>query len=263
MARVTLAVQGKLGDMSLDSFLRVLKESHAILAELDRAVSQQRNGTLRWVVSGLSTGSVVVEAESRVIRGETDFGPQVTERFVDGIHTIQTEAITPALFSLDSLTAMRRIVRILGTDGVSGLAVDAPESDKSVELSATANENIQALVGVHHKSLGSVEGRLELISIHAKERRFNVYHAITQKAVRCNLSKGMEEEVVRSLGRRVVVSGEVSYNVRREPVRVAVDHMRMLKAENDLPSIQNMLGLASDITGELTTEEYIRELRDG
>ena len=46
MALVTLTVQGQLRDISLDAFLLVLRESHAILKELDRAASQQRNGTL-------------------------------------------------------------------------------------------------------------------------------------------------------------------------------------------------------------------------
>ena len=263
MALVTLTVQGQLRDISLDAFLLVLRESHAILKELDRAASQQRNGTLTWGISGLKAGSAVVEAQSRVIRGEEDFGPQVARSFVDGIHTIQTEAITPALFSLDSLTSIRRIVRSLGTEGVSALKVDAPELDRSVQLSSEATSNVEALIGIRHKRIGSVEGKLELISIHGTGRRFNVYHAITRRAVRCNLTKEMENEVIRNLGRRVIVSGIVSYNTRGEPVGVNVDRMRVLKEEKDLPRIGDIIGMAPDITGQLATEEYIREMRDG
>ena len=98
MARVTLTVQGELPEISLDSFLLILRESHYILQELDRAVSQRRDGTLKWMVSGLKPGSAVVETESRVIRGQEDFGSQVARRFTEGIHTIQTEGVTPALF---------------------------------------------------------------------------------------------------------------------------------------------------------------------
>jgi hypothetical protein len=107
-----------------------------------------------------------------------------------------------------------------------------------------------------------VEGRLELVSIHVGARRFNVYHAITQKAIRCNLPTEIEDDVVRNLGRRVIVSGTVSYNERGEPISVDVHHFRPLKEENDLPSVADMLGMAPDITGNLTTEEYIRQLRD-
>lgn len=263
MARVTLTVRGELREISLESFVLILRESHSILQELDKAISEQRNGTLKWVISGLQSGSAVIEAESRVTRGDEDFGPEVVQHFIDGIHVIQIQGVTPARFSLDSMFSMRKIVRTLGTNGVSTLDVAVPELDKSVELSSEAETNVQALVGVHHKSIGSVEGRLELISIHQRSRRFNVYHSITRKAVRCNLPKEIENEVVGSLGRRVIVSGLVSYNIRGEPLSVNVDNLRVLKEENYLPSIDDMLGMAPDITGGLTTEDYIRRLRDG
>ena len=57
--------------------------------------------------------------------------------------------------------------------------------------------------------------------------------------------------------------GIVSYNVLGEPLSVSVDHLRVLKEEKGLPSIDDMLGMAPDITGDVTTEEYIRRLRDG
>ena len=260
MARVTLTVQGELPEISLDSLLLILRESHYILQELDRAVSQRRDGTLKWMVSGLKHGSVVVETESRVIRGQEDFGPQVARRFMEGIHTIQTEGVTPALFSPDSIASVNKIVRSLGTNGVSGLNLTG--ADRDAELTGSASNKIQALVGVRNKSIGSVEGRLELVSIHTRARRFNVYHAITNKAVRCNLPGDMEEQVIASLGKRVIVSGMVSYNLVGEPVKVEVYRLRVLKEERELPSIADMLGMAPDITGDLSTEEYIRRLRD-
>ena len=260
MARVTLTVQGKLPEISLDSLLLILRESHYILQELDRAVSQRRDGTLKWMVSGLKHGSVAVETESRVIRGQEDFGPQVARRFMEGIHTIQTEGVTPALFSPDSIASVNKIVRSLGTNGVPGLNLTG--ADRDAELTGSASNKIQALVGVRNKSIGSVEGRLELVSIHTRARRFNVYHAIANKAVRCNLPGDMEEQVIASLGKRVIVSGMVSYNLVGEPVKVEADRLRVLKEERELPSIADMLGMAPDITGDLSTEEYIRQLRD-
>lgn len=265
MAHVTLTVQGELREISLDSFLLILRESLSILQGLDRAISQRRNGTLKWVLSGLQAGSAIVVAESRVVRGDEDFGPQVARHFVDGIYTIQTEGVTPALFSMNSMNSMRNIVRSLGTNGVSVLDIATPGLDKTVELSSEAEDKVEALVEVHHKSVGSVEGRVELISVHRGTRRFNVYHAITQKAVRCNLPEEMEDEVVYNLRqrRRVIVSGLISYNVRGEPLSIAVDHLRVLKEEKELPTIEDILGIAPDITGDLSTEDYIKGLRNG
>jgi hypothetical protein len=266
MARVTLKVQGIAGEISLESFLLALGESFSILRELDRAVSRQRHGTLKWVVSGLREGSAVVEAESRVIHGEEDFGLQVAERFVDGIRTLQDEGVTPPLFSQDCIRSLRKIARSFGTNGVSGLEITAPDLDQApepVKLSSETSTKLGSLIGVRRKSIGSVEGNLELISVHPRSRRFNVYHSVTQKAIKCNLSKEIEAQVIDSLGRRVIVSGVVSRNALGEPISVDVHRLRVLKDERDLPSIREMVGMALDMTGELTTEEYIRTLRDG
>ena len=114
---------------------------------------------------------------------------------------------------------------------------------------------------IHHKSIGAVEGKLELTSVSGGGRWFNVCHAITGNAVKCELSEDLEDEFASNLGRRVIVSGLVSYNTMGDPIRVAVDRIRAFEEEEALPSINDMIGLAPDMTGELTTEEYIRELR--
>ena len=114
---------------------------------------------------------------------------------------------------------------------------------------------------IHHKSIGAIEGRLELALVSGKVHWFNVCHAITGNTVKCELSEGLVDEFASNLGRRVIVSGLVSYNATGEPISIAVDRIRAFKEENTLPSIDDMIGLAPDITGELTTEEYIRELR--
>ena len=114
---------------------------------------------------------------------------------------------------------------------------------------------------IHHKSIGAVEGRLELASLPGEGRWFNVCHAMTGNVVKCELSEGLVDEFASNLGRRVTVSGLVSCNATGEPISIAVDRIRAFEEENTLPSIDDMIGLAPDITGELTTEEYIRELR--
>ena len=266
MARVMLKVQGMSGEISLDTFLLTLGESLSILKELDRVVSREAKGTLKWVVSGLREGSAVVEAESRVVIGEEDFGFQVAERFVDGIRTVQDEGVTPPMFSQDCIRSLNKIVRSLGNNGASGLEITTPKltaAPDSVKLSSETGAKLRLLARVQRKSIGSAEGNLQLISIHPRSRRFNIYHAMTQKAIKCNLPKEIEAEVIDHLGRRVVVSGMVSRNELGEPVSVDVDHLRMLKEEHELPSVADIIGIAPDITGNLTTEEYVRSLRDG
>ena len=126
-----------------------------------------------------------------------------------------------------------------------------------------AETNLQTLKGVHRTSIGAVEGRLELVSIHRPYRRFNVYHSITDKAVKCTLPAELERMIIDSLGKRVAVTGNIAYNTLGEPLNVEVSKIRVLLEREALPSIDDVLGIAPDFTGDLSTEDYLRSLRVG
>ena len=263
MARLRLTVHGDVRSISVDSFVSTIRHSLGILEELDRALSHQRRGTLQWVVSSLGIGSTFVEVESRVFHGEEDFSDRVASQFTGGIRQIIAERVTPPYFSIDSMRHVRDMIRLIGRDGVQSVTIRGASSEDAVELTREAEEIVQSLVGVHHKSLGAVEGRLELISLHKRDRRFNIYHDVTNLAVRCNLPKDIERTVVKNLSRRVIVRGVVFYNVQGRPLSIKVESLRTLHGEKDLPSIVDILGIAPDMTSDLTTEQHVRKLRDG
>ncbi len=263
MTRLRLKIEGRPKQLTMDSFSDVIKQSRLILRELDRAVTREKRGTLEWVVSELGVSSLYIEAESRVVRGEEDFAEQIASKFVEGISKICQDVATPPLFSVDSVNGLLRIVRILKRSGDQFLNVSLPDLEKRALLMADSEPRLVALRGVSRKVLGAVEGRLELVSIHRPYRRFNVYHSITDKAIKCTLPEEMEQTVIQSLGKRVAVSGTVAYNTLGEPLNVEVSRIRPLSEREALPSIDDVLGIAPDFTGDLSTEDYLRSLRVG
>ena len=266
MARLHLTVKGELGNIAFDSLTLVLEKSDSILRRFDRAVSGKETGTMKWMVAGLKEGnSGTIELRSRVIRGETDFGVQVGSLYIEAIDYIETQGEAPPDYDLDMLRDLQAMTHAFGRNGVDGLSVSMPDYNKDAVLSWRSDETLQNLTGVHYKTIGSVEGRVELVSLHKGNRYFNVYHAVTDKAVRCSLPEEREEAVIEDLKRkrRVIVSGEVSYNVEGRLLNVSVDRYRTLPDEDELPALEDSLGLAPDLTGHQSTEEYIRSLRDG
>ena len=263
MARLRLKIEGRSMQVSMDSFVRVMQQTIRILRELDRAVSRQNRNTLEWIVSDVGMGSVYWETESRVVKGDEDFAQNIALSFIDGVAQITERAAMPPLFSVDSVDGLLRIAETLKQSNGQGMTISMPYSGKKAKLRTDSIESLRALKRVQRTSLGAVEGRLELVSIHHPYRRFNVYHSITNKAVKCSLPEELEHRVIDSLGKRVSVTGTVSYNATGEPLSVEVSKIRVLKERGDLPSIEDVLGLAPDFTGELSTEEYIRSLRGG
>lgn len=265
MARLTIHLQGDRRTISVGSFIGVLKESLDILRDLDAIVSQRPRGTLRWVIGSLREGSAVLEMESRVLRGDTDNSERIARSFTDGLNVVASEGVSPPLFTLDNLMSVLRITQAFHRDGIT--AVDVQQDDEhGARLDRDSQGKVQPLVGVHHRVIGSIEGRIELVSLHHPYRRFNIYHSRTGKAVRCTLPEAIEADVIEALRkrRRVIVSGEIAYNVRGEPLTVSISgSIRVLPSESELPSLEQMLGAIPDLTGDLTTEEHLRRLRGG
>lgn len=113
------------------------------------------------------------------------------------------------------------------------------------------------------RSVGSVEGRLAMISIQGRSR-FIVYHALTHKAVTCKFeAEKWLTKVKDALGRRVSVQGIVHFNAKREPVRVDVESLRILREKDELPTIAELSGSQPDLTGDSPTDEFIRSIRGG
>ncbi|MFC2009081.1 hypothetical protein ACFLUT_03405 [Chloroflexota bacterium] len=261
MAEIVFRMLGQEGTISVGSFVDVLQDSMRLVRELDSATSLKRTGALNWTISDLRTGSAVVSIKSRPKQADLDNSAQVVAAFVGGLSRLEREAVTPPYFSDSSLGLVQSIVRRLGSDGIAGLVVESPDTNELAEVGIDMGQLVSKLRGTRYAAQGSVEGTLETVSIH-RAPRFNVYHSITLRAVRCTLPEDLVAEAGGALGRRVVVSGLVHYNAVDEPVTVDVEAMRLLPPEDHLPSIEDFIGSDPGFTGDLSTGEYIRRMRD-
>ena len=166
----------------------------------------------------------------------------------------------------DLMAEMIKQAKRFGSELIYTDVTEVDFSKQPFTLTTESEHQIQQIVGVHHKGIGSIEGRIEIVSIRQGGRRFNLYHAISQRAIRCNLPEEIEADVFKAAEkrRRVVASGIISYNVKGEPLSLLVRRpIRFLKYEDELPTVENMLGVSEDITGDFSTEDYIRSIRDG
>ncbi|MEK7874010.1 MAG: hypothetical protein AAB502_09175, partial [Chloroflexota bacterium] len=82
MAKILLEVQGKMGEMSLDSVFDVLRHFVWALKDLDRHLSQKPFGSLKWVISDVKKGSLGLELKSvSKYPNEPDYGKRVSITF--------------------------------------------------------------------------------------------------------------------------------------------------------------------------------------
>lgn len=261
MANLRFELQGKPGDITLDAFVTAVANWQKILAEVDAALSGKSSGSVEWRVSNLSMGSLRVEAESFSKLENHDYGPEVVRASIQGLGILEHEPSIPPYLSESGLKHVRRLLGIIGTNGVTGIYMANHAADAT--LTKTSLDNMRRALRVRDRSIGSVEGRLDQISVHGKAPVCVVYLHRTHKAVRCQFTSTMLDEVKAALGRRVIAAGIVSYNERHEPVRVALQFLHHLPSSAELPSIETIAGSDPNFTGGLDSVEYVRRMRDG
>ena len=258
MTRLRLQIQGDIGTIPLPTFVNAVENWLEVLRDLDAAISRRAGGTLDWVVTDLGTGSLCLEAEARSRIEDVNCAPQVALAAVNGLDRLEREGTTPPYMSEQGLKKVQEFVRTIGRHGVVGIRVAYETSEAT--LSARASANVDQLLPTRYTSVGSIEKRLEMISVHRKPR-FVVYHDPTNKAVSCAFPEQWLEDVKNALGRRVNVAGVVHWNYKGEPTRIEGEDLRVLDSATALPSIAELAGSMPDLTGELTTDEYIRRIR--
>ena len=110
---------------------------------------------------------------------------------------------------------------------------------------------------------GFVRGALEYINIHGGQKVFRIYPQVGPNKVTCHFPDELKDMAISAVGRFVEVHGIMRYkSVSTFPHQIDVKKLEVLPNEDELPSIFDLRGIAPDLTGSLTSEEFVRSLRD-
>lgn len=265
MTRVRLKIDGEHGDVTLRSFVDILKRAQLILGDLDSAISEDPRGSLEWYITDLEVGSAIAVIEPRPKGKRTDdrVALMVGANFVQGLKTVEEGETIPPYFSDVDMGRVRAIAQRLGKPGAKVLEVAHLNGGQiAATMTQQSGLNVARLLEPATSGIGSVVGKLEVISVHGPPR-FNVYDSATKRAVRCRFDSERLDEVAAALGKRVSVTGIVHRNANGDPLRVERPELRLLPDDAELPTTRDLIGLVPDLTDGLSAEEHVRRLRNG
>ncbi|HUW65687.1 MAG TPA: hypothetical protein VMW83_13540 [Spirochaetia bacterium] len=251
-ARLSLHLEPESHYVGLDIFVSVLDNFQRLLHGLRIPSSSH---SVEWVITDLRVNSAHATIEPV---GDVQAGIAASMLVIKGLEAMEHLEI-PAFFSDESVEAVRKLSDIAKKykmrTYISGL-------DHQLELTdRTSSVADQFLDGSYWEDYGSVEGSLEMISVH-QGCQFNIYEYISGKRIQCHFKRDQFEVIKTSLGCRVLVVGLIRYNHRGEVLMAKADDVSVLAGDVELPSIDKMAGSVPDISGGLTTSEHIRRLRD-
>lgn len=263
MTTIQLRVHGLPGDISLWTLAVTAGSTRALLERIDAAISHEKTGSLDWHISDLRMGSIVVALKSEPRRTDINVGPQVAGAFVDAFAAVELRNEVPAFIDERGIVELKRLIGVIGRNGASGIDVEG--ADRKVEVTAQGQANLRTMLRPVYRSLGSVEGRIETISIHRRQR-FVVYQSRTHKAVTCYVPTDQPElmkAAADAIGRRANIAGTVHSNRAGEPLKVDVQDIRVLRDRAELPDPMKLGGSDPDFTGKQSSVEYVRSMRVG
>lgn len=262
VATLRIVHEGDLGSITASAFALFVGNMLKILRQYDVAISGERKGSLDWVITNIASGSAVLEIESRARIEEKSVGPEVARYFIDGWRQIEVGGQSPPYLSPAAMQQTRQILKLIGREGTTGFVVS--DLSEAVKITPKSTVHVDELLRVRHRSIGSVEGTIETVSVHRGER-FILYHARTRKAIQCITPKGRLPKLVSTelLGNRVIVFGILHSNALGEVLRIDVERVRQLLKRDAAPDYTTLGGSDPSLIGDLTTEDYIRDIRRG
>lgn len=263
-AKIAFTIEGPKGAISLSAIVAALQDQLKILADVDRGLSGKPTPATQWMVTEANLeNSFHFEAESRLLRQDVarDHETRVAKTYRNGLYVIEGEGHSPAYYSDFGLLAARNAFRLIGRPdtGITGYKVQAQDGEP-VRIGPRSSINIAQLLLPGKKAIGSVEGRLNVISLAAKRPKMTVYAAITRKGVSCTFENNLLNEVKDALGKNVVVGGTITYNRKGEPQRIMTESFRVLGG--NVPTADDVEQAFESLTGSMTTEEYLKLIRE-
>jgi hypothetical protein len=248
------------GHVRLDVFLQELRRLHGALSKVDASlVDGQRNS--HFAVVGLSHSSpATVELEPRVEPNRQDVRPLVVGRLIDAIESVELGVVSNDT-DYDLLADLRGLAAPVGS---TLKAATLNVGGRSFDLTPDFARRIDAQLAEYESCVGTIEGMLERINVHADANVFTIYPDIGPRLVTCHFGHDLVETAVAAVKRRVAVTGLMRYRkLAAFPYQIDVTEIEIYDPEDSLPGWGDLRGIAPDATGNASSEDFLARFRDG
>lgn len=133
---------------------------------------------------------------------------------------------------------------------------------RAVQIDETFEKNVRRMLDEEDFSFGSIAGKLEAVNIHGSTKRCWIYPSAGPQRICCDFLPGNSEAVREALGAMVRVTGYKYFRPPNPfPFRIKVRDFELL-AEADSVPLTKLGGIAPEATGQLSSVDFVRKIRD-
>jgi hypothetical protein len=247
------------GCVRADDLVKTVERVIRMLSRLDHQALTERGGAsfyLRIVdLSYASPARIVMEQV--LVDPRMDRREEVTRSFFAVMEAVRAEEKLPPM-DYTLLNALADLSAPVGRT-MRSLSISANGTRQSVdpEFRARLAEKLRP----EETSYGFIRGMLEYINIHGKKHVFKIYPGVSPKQLTCRFEPALLVEARQGIGRFVEVRGILHYKaVAQYPYAIDVQEMEVMPGAG-APDWIGARGMFPDLTGNMSTEEYIAAVR--
>lgn len=254
-----IRVESLAGPVPTEAFLRAANEISYVAAEVGRALRGGDTGLLTEAANGLAKGWSITDAlferpgdfvadrpmeelqhyAVALVLAPPEHLTLVPSRVRQGVRDIAAKCEErPEGFSDAALRALRRVAHNVGRKVRVTLSAGLGEGH-AVALDESLARHIDGWLNGQNAAIGSVEGKLELISIHDR-LRFTIYGREGLR-IECLFPEAMLAQVKGALGERVALRGRIRYRRDGKPATVEARVLKTMRPASQLPTVESVL----------------------
>ena len=246
---LTLALDG---EVSLGDYSKILNGFNTFINKLSQEVSS--GAKINWVITELSAGSAMATVQG--VYEDAQLIENVVVAYENIGEVLQGGGKFPYSRSIENLVF--DITKVI--DGkITGIRLETQNNDYYITSSVKMGVVAKRL----KYSIGSVKGMVETLSMR-NQLQFTLFDSIFDKAVRCYLEKGQEDNMRDVWGKRAIVYGRVARNPENGlPVNIRGITDIQIIPPVDPNSYKQARGVFHWKEGDKKAEDIIGGIRNG
>lgn len=244
----------------LGDFIAQLGAFGEALKQTDRIVSGKDTTTTYYTIDDLSYASPFkVVLGVYPIDPAEDYSEELVENFSMGMKEISHGRIPPN-YDYEILESYKEICKKIDK-GISYLVINT--NGDSHNITEDFQSRIQLIQGPDELVRGSISGKIEAINLHGGANEFRIFPNVGPKRLTCHFPKRLIEQAVASVNKHATVYGSMKYKSRSKyPHEINIDSIEISPSVETLPTLSQLRGIAPNLTGGISSEEFVRKQRD-
>ena len=261
--RITLIIEGLSedeGQVRFSAFMALLQYLGSAINRMDREAGDGKAASYFRIAELSYTSPARIAIEPSALPNRDYTGHLIIER-LNEVATALSEGINLGGFDAGLLEAIRALAKPVGRRVKSATIVF---NGHQLALTEKITRQVDEALAIEDECEGSIEGMLEQINVHLGANIFHIFPDVGPKKVTCRFTSRLYDDAVSAVGKRVEVLGTLHYRIDASfPHLIAVTGIDPFPPDSELPDWEDLRGRAPDATGDLSSEAFVRELRDG